>query len=195
MKREVCPGCERPVKVCLCAQLKVIENLHSVTVLRHKSETKHALNTVKILEKSLSKISVFDGELFPENSLPQHKNSYLIYPSDDAVDISDLSTTEETHFIFLDGSWKKTSKILHLNPWLEKIPKVKLPYQESRYYLRKQKDNGFSTLEAVYAVLSTLEKNQPKYQGLLDTLDYMMQLQSDFIEPATFKEHFGDRLS
>ena len=195
MKRKICPGCERPEKVCLCDQIKRIENYHPVTILRHKSEAKHALNTVKLLEKSLSDISVYDGENFPENSISLLENSVLVYPSEDVQDLNSLNTDTKTNFVFLDGNWKKTRKILYLNPWLEKFPKVQLPFQGSRYFLRKQKDNGFSTLEAVHTVLSALENDDIKYQGLLDILDRLMELQSSYINPELLMDHYGERLA
>lgn len=97
-------------------------------------------------------------------------------------------------FVVLDGSWKKSRKILYLNPWLNKLPKIKLPFQQSRYFLRKQKEEGFSTLEAVCAVLSKIEKNSEKYEALLTCLDKMMEMQSSFIQKEVFEEHFAERL-
>lgn len=195
LKRKICAGCERPAKVCLCQWLKCIENFHPVTVLRHKSEAGHALNTVKLLEKSLKHISVYDGEDFPESSVPIPKNSYLVYPSDDAKSLNTLDLSKKTNFIFLDGSWKKTRKLIHLNPWLEKLPKIQLPFQQSRYFLRKQKENGFSTLEAAYSVLSDAESKPQKYQNLIQILDQLMAIQSTYIEPEVLKKHFGERLA
>lgn len=195
MKRKICAGCERPAKVCLCQWLKCIENFHPVTVLRHKSEAGHALNTVKLLEKSLKGISVYDGEEFPENSLSIPQNSYLVYPDDDAMSLNTLDLSKKTNFIFLDGSWKKTRKLIHLNPWLDKLPKIQLPFQQSRYFLRKQKENGFSTLEAVYSVLSEAESKPQKYQNLIQILDQLMAIQSKYIEPEVLEKHFGERLA
>ena len=192
MKRAVCPACERPEKVCLCDWIKKIDNSFPITVLRHKSESGHALNTVNILQKSLLDIKVIDGEIFDEGLIPD--NSYLVYPSDDAQDLGEIDIPNKSNFILLDGSWKKTRKITYLNPWLEKIPKLKLPFQQSRYFLRKQKENGFSTLEAVHYILSTLENDKDKYQSLLECLDQMMNLQSKHIHPEVVEKHFGDRL-
>lgn len=198
MKRQICAGCERPAKVCLCKYLKPIANLFPVTVLRHKSEAKHALNTVNLLQKTLDRISVVDGEYFQQDSLTLSQDSYLVYPGDDALnieDIEDIEVSSSTNFVLLDGSWKKTRKILYCNPWLEKLPKVKLPQQASRYFLRKQKEQGFSTLEAAHSILSKVENDEEKYQGLLKILDQLMEIQSSFIEAETLEKHFGERLS
>ena len=192
MKRRKCPDCDRPQKVCLCKWLTSVDNQIPLTVLRHKSEAGHALNTVNILEKCLSKITVLDGEVFDE--IQPARNAVLIYPSDDAIAIKDFEINDSSHLILLDGSWKKTNKILYLNPWLNEIPKVSLPYQPSRYFLRKQKDMGFSSLEAACSALGTLEKSE-KYKPLLACLDKMMEQQAQFIGLEKLEEHFGDRLS
>lgn len=192
MKRALCPACERPEKVCLCQWLQQINNKFPITVLRHKSEAGHALNTVNILKKSLRRILVVDGEIFDENIIPE--NSFLIYPSEDAAPLENVNIPESAQLILLDGSWKKTRKILYLNPWLLKLPKISLPLQNSRYYLRKQKDRGFSTLEAVYTALSELDKQQ-NYKALLTCLDKMMEQQAHFIEPEILKDHFGERVA
>ena len=193
MKRAICPECDRPIKVCLCSHLKVIENKFPVSVFRHKSETGHALNTVNILQKSLTDISVFDGEHFEESLTAP--NTYLVYPDEDAKNLDKVKFSDNSSFLLLDGSWKKTRKIVYLNPWLEKLPKIKLPFQQSRYFLRKQKEEGFSTLEAVASILSSLENNSKKYQPLLNCLDRMMELQASHIDRRTLVSHFGERVS
>ena len=192
MNRAKCPVCERPEKVCLCKWLQKIDNKFPIIVLRHKSEAGHALNTVNILKMSLKQIAVFDDEVFDEKIIPE--DSCLIYPAEDADPLDNIDTQKKPHLILLDGSWKKTRKILYLNPWLHKLPKISLPLQNSRYYLRKQKENGFSTLEAVYSTLSFLEKPQ-KFEPLLTCLDKMMEQQASFIESETLKDHFGERIT
>lgn len=82
-----------------------------------------------------------------------------------------------------------------MNPWLQEFPQVNLPVKPSRYFLRKQKKQGFSTLEAATSVLSFLEKDSQKYQPLLDCLDNIMEQQAKFIEPALLEKHFGKRIS
>ena len=170
----------------------MIDNKFPIIVLRHTSEAGHALNTVNILKKSLKQISVFDGEVFDEKLIPE--NSCLIYPGEDSDSLESIDTNKKPHLVLLDGSWKKTKKILYLNPWLNKLPKVSLPTQNSRYYLRKQKENGFSTLEAVCSTLNFLEKPR-NFDSLLNCLDKMMEQQASFIESETLKDHFGKRIA
>jgi len=192
LKRAKCPACERPEKVCLCPWLEKVDNKFPIIVLRHKSEAGHALNTVNILKKSLENITVYDGETFSPEIIP--KKSFLIYPGEDSQSFKESPLDQKSTLVLLDGSWKKTRKIIYLNPWLEELPKVSLPFQSSRYFLRKQREDGFSTLEAAHSALSYLEPKN-NFEPLLNCLDKMMELQSKFIGAEKMSEHFGERMT
>lgn len=195
LNREYCPFCSKPKKVCICQWLTKIDNEHHITVLRHTSEKKHALNTAGILSKCLTNLTLMDGETFNPSIFSSPSDTYLVYPGEHSCSIEELKFSPVTSFILLDGSWKKTNKILFKNNWLEKFPRVRLPVKPSRYFLRKQKKQGFSTLEAACELLSFLEQDCYKYQPVLNCLDKFMQLQAGYIDPDLFEEHFGSRVS
>lgn len=195
MKREYCASCCKPKNVCICQWLTKVDNKYHVTVLRHKSETKHPLNTAGILSKCLTNLKLVDGETFDPSIFSSSRIPYLVYPGEKSCTLEELTVKNDSSFILLDGSWKKTNKLLFMNPWLQEFPQVSLPVKPSRYFLRKQKKQGFSTLEAATSVLSFLEKDSQKYQPLLDCLDNIMEQQAKFIEPALLEKHFGKRIS
>ena len=72
-------------------------------------------------------------------------------------------------------SWKKTRKMLYLNPELAALPRIMLqPQQPSEYRIRKQKNaQSLSTLEAVMALLSELEQSS-QYHRLQNVMDALV---------------------
>ena len=198
MKRRKCEKCGRAQKVCLCSWLTEIDNRHAVLVLRHKSEVKHALNTVEILKNCLTNITVLDGEVFDEEKclLPGFI-PILLFPGEDAQKLEELPGQNEKVrylFIVIDGTWKKARKIIYLNSFLQKLPKVELTLDKSRYILRKKAPEGFSTLEAVAGLLGQLEGDEEKFKPLYKALDQMMQFQIEAMGKEVFERHFSGRL-
>ncbi len=195
LKRAKCEGCGKPLKVCLCPFFTQIDNHFHINILRHKDEKKHPLNTALILEKCLKNCTVINGETFSPEQITG--NNYLLYPSDNAIPLDEINLNQETavSFLILDGTWRKTNKIIALNPWLNSLPKISLPFKKSRYFLRKQKEQGFSTVETAYELLSQLENNYQKYQPLMTCLEQLMSQQASFIPPELFKTHYSQRIN
>jgi DTW domain-containing protein YfiP len=77
----------------------------------------------------------------------------------------------------LDGTWRKSRKMLYCNPMLQQLPRFSLHnLPPSHYRLRKaHRPDQLSTLEAVCYALGQLEQDQAKYAPLLAAFD-------DFIE-------------
>lgn len=194
MKRITCNNCGKPQKVCLCPYFTLINNQFHINIIRHKNEIKHPLNTALILEKCLKNYTVVNGEIF----LPEQitGNNYLLYPSDNSIALEKLNfdINNPPSFLILDGTWRQTNKIIAMNPWLNELPKISLPFKKSRYFLRKQNEQGFSTVETAYELLSKLENNSEKYQPLLTCLNQLMSQQASFIPPDLFKAHFQQRI-
>ena len=91
MKRRKCEKCGRALKVCLCPWLTDIDNQHAILILRHKSEVKHALNTVEILKRCLTNITVLDGEVFDGSEcLRSGFTPVLIFPGEGAQQVDEL---------------------------------------------------------------------------------------------------------
>lgn len=75
--------------------------------------------------------------------------------------------------VVLDGTWRKSRKMLHLNPLLQRLPRLELHNPpEPRYLIRKaQQGHQLSTLEATCAALVQLEGNAEKFAPLLSGFD------------------------
>jgi DTW domain-containing protein YfiP len=79
--------------------------------------------------------------------------------------------------IVLDGTWRKSRKMLYLNPPLQRLPRLMLSDPPpSSYLIRKaHRPNQLSTLEASCAALAQLEADGQTYQPLLAAFDGFVQ--------------------
>jgi DTW domain-containing protein len=112
------------------------------------------------------------------------KQAILLYPNistDAAVGVSTppilpsetLRDPSRLRLIVLDGTWRKSRKLLHLNPLLQQLPRLSLrDVPASRYLIRKaHRADQLSTLEATCLALGQLEGNADRFQPLLDAFD------------------------
>ena len=136
--------------------------------------------SLALLRLSLSDCTVESGEVFDaeEHLHGQPPGTWLLYPgdllaapgSDPPGSHPSLGTVQQ--LVLLDGTWRKTRKLLHLNPWLQQLPRFALPTPPpSRYLIRKaQQADQRSTLEAACLALAALEQRPAHYAPLLQAL-------------------------
>ncbi|MBC7711712.1 MAG: DTW domain-containing protein [Rhizobacter sp.] len=164
--RAFCPDCEFLKSRCLCDTLKSVPNKIHLIVLQHPTESKHPLNTVRIMNKSFKKMTVMTGEDFTSdlklNTIlcDQNNECALLYPGEEAKVLDkSFSQKELTHLILIDGTWRKAKKIFMLSKNLQTLPSLKLaPTEHSDYRIRKSPtDSALSTLEATIEALHFLE--------------------------------------
>lgn len=165
MSREYCNVCKRALRGCICGFTAAVSNRNFITILRHPSEKSNIKGTAELLRLSLSKIALFDGELFEKHDiLHRDIENVLIFPSESSIKLRDFSnnsvSTVERNFIFIDGTWKKAYKILQLNPFLKELTHLNLDFPVESIYgqIRKQRSGGLSTLEATVTTLKQFEK-------------------------------------
>jgi DTW domain-containing protein YfiP len=84
-----------------------------------------------------------------------------------------LRETTQLRLVVLDGTWRKSRKMLHLNPLLQQLPRLSLKdMAASHYVIRKaHRPDQLSTLEATCAALSQLEQNTERFAPLLAAFD------------------------
>jgi len=197
-KRALCSNCLKASSACICSTIKSISNRYHLHILQDPSEEKKAIGTARILKLSLNKVQLSIGELFNEQDFDLD-NSYLLFPGDDAVAATQLTeqfvVNEDSQFILLDGSWKKAYKLLMSNPFLQKLPKVFINVDaKSNYRLRKSpREDGLSTVEAGYYLLSQLEGDAEKFKPLLKSFEFMIDYQISKIPPAVYQAHYLDK--
>jgi DTW domain-containing protein YfiP len=198
MSRPICPTCQRPTKVCLCDFIEQIDNQIEVGILQHPSEIDLVKGTAKIAQLSLSQCQTWCGEELQNlpglvDWLVGDKPVFLLYPViEGQVEAVEYYGVEEIcgeyvmsdiKLLILDGTWRKTHKIIMLNSYLRGLNRLQLqPNTPSTYRIRKQKNAlSLSTVEALYEALSQLEGNYNRYQPLLNAFESMQKQQQQFV--------------
>jgi DTW domain-containing protein YfiP len=162
-----------------------------VLILQHPLEVDHAKNSARLLHLSLPRSRMLVGETFGESELRDAlsgpRYTVLLYPrtpEDEApaVDPAQLKDPAHVRLVVLDGTWRKSRKMLHLSPLLRQLPRLSLDdAPASNYLIRKaHKPGQLSTLEATCAALAQLERNAEKYQPLLKAFDGFVAQQLAF---------------
>jgi len=132
----------------------------------------------KFQRKQLNRDADLEEEC-EEFELEVRPGSVLLFPSDKAVNISDLDAIgfEVKNLIVLDGTWAKAKRIYSENPWLNVLPHVKLEVNEASLYsdVRHQPKAGYlSTIESIVFALKAVGENHEALDGLLDTFESMV---------------------
>jgi DTW domain-containing protein YfiP len=188
MKRLQCSNCSYPLSTCVCQYLKEpIKNRTKIIILQHPDETGLAKNTARLLTLQLDNIEIFVGESQQDFQSLQSKldlaTSALLYPSENAVTTDSLSSSKHkiNTLLVIDGTWKKTNKILALNTWLKQLVAVSFKdIPKNKYTIRKAEQTySLSTLEAVGLFLEHQEYIDS--YPLLSLLDGMIKEQTKFM--------------
>lgn len=194
-KRIVCKQCLRPLSACICRWITPTAHAMEVLVLQHPLEKHSAKGSARLLHLSLSRSRMVIGEAFAERALQallrdpfelkarttkDEKRTILLYPQN-TEDTSPppiltpemLRDPSRLRLIVLDGTWRKSRKMLHLNPLLQHVPRLALrDVPASRYWIRKaHRSDQLSTLEATCIALTQLEDNPARFQPLLNAFD------------------------
>ena len=130
MKRSTCERCTRPIQQCFCAALIQINHQTEVVILQHPKEVKHPFNTARIFNLCSSKCQIIVGEDFSledeVNSLIKNKACALMFPGKNALALGEESPFRPEVLFFLDGTWRKCRKILHLSSNLKNLPRLQI---------------------------------------------------------------------
>lgn len=190
-KRPVCPVCQRPERACICQWVTPVAHATEVLILQHPLEVGHAKNSAGLLHLSLAHSRVVIGEGFDAAALQaamrEPKYTVLLYPrtAQDASpgpDPTRLQDPSNLRLVVLDGTWRKSRKMLHLSPTLQSLPRLSLDdAPTSNYRIRKaHKPGQLSTLEATCAALAQLEGEPERFQPLLQAFDGFVAQQLAF---------------
>lgn len=199
-KRPSCPVCLRAQQGCICRWITPTANAPEVLLLQHPMEVENAKNSAGLLHLSLERSRLMVGEVFDEDVLhamlygpsEQQRDAsqgkgeaqaypVLLYPETSdyqslhmqpppPLDQAAVSRPEKVRLVVLDGTWRKSRKMLYTNPLLQALPRLVLQdVPASKYLIRKAHgEHQLSTLEASCHALMHLERNDAKYQPLLE---------------------------
>jgi DTW domain-containing protein YfiP len=197
-KRPGCAICRRPLSACICQWITPVTHQVEVVVLQHPLEVANAKGSARLLCLSLAHSRVATGEEFdrqelqallraplqPQAEASSPKQSILLYPDTPgehalhlpeppALTTALLRDPSKLRLIVLDGTWRKSRKMLYLNPLLQQLPRLSLrDTPPSHYLIRKaHRPDQLSTLEATCAALMQLEGSAEQFQPLLTAFD------------------------
>jgi len=141
--RPRCPHCHRALRTCICSLAQAVAHQAEVLILMHPMEVHEAKGTGHLLHLCLPHSRVMVGEEFDAAELeaalhgswtswadtdgaPRH--SLLLYPDtaeqDAALGLAAASPLplpwpqppERLRLVVIDGTWRKSRKMLYLNP-------------------------------------------------------------------------------
>jgi DTW domain-containing protein YfiP len=181
--RATCTACQRPVRACICRWIAPTSNLNDVLLLQHPLEVGNAKNSLRLLELSLARRTLVIGEQFApgelerllDGPLPGQGQPVLLYPDTPGMQAkaAPFNVGQPLRLVVLDATWRKSRKMLALNPALQALPRLALQAPPpSRYLVRKAHRAGqLSTLEAVCHALAQIEGDDGRYAPLLAAFD------------------------
>lgn len=185
--RENCSACGKARVTCVCADVVRVDNRTEIVVLQHPRERGHAIGTARFVDLGLtrSRVIVAGDEGGLATRVPLLPGTAVLYPSDDADDLSTLPASEmPPALLVIDGTWAHAHTVVRANPWIRELRAVRFtPVAESRYRIRKEPQADYvSTLEAVVEALSFMEPELEGLEGLLRAFDRMIDVQIAYRE-------------
>lgn len=164
-------------------------------ILQHPTEVAHPKGTAALLAASLTHAQIHVGEDFAEDAelnallTDPGVRCYLLWPDDQALSLaearvdSNTSDVRQVHFILLDGTWRKAYRMLHGNPALLRLPRIKLGAIAGLYSIRKKPfPEALSTLETGYHLLSQWEGDAERFAPLMSLFTQMNRQWHDFAQ-------------
>ncbi len=197
-RRTRCVCCLRPQSSCICPWVVPVIHAVEVLVLQHPLEVNQAKGSARLLHMSLPNSRMVTGEVFAPQELQalltapfqpgagasQPKTTVLLYPqtphdrslgiaAPPALEPAVLCDPAQLRLVVLDGTWRKSRKMLYLNPLLQQLPRLSLcDLPASNYRIRKaHRPDQLSTLEATCAALAQLGNDPQALQPLVAAFD------------------------
>ena len=208
-QRPVCPACLRPRNACICRWVTPVVHPVQVLILQHPLETHHPKGSARLLHLSLPGSQLVTGEKFADlpglltdtlsfqDRAAGPRHSVLLYPEtpqEMMQKVARHSAAPELpppdcgrdparlRLVVLDGTWRKSRKILHCNPLLLQLPRLSLmDMPASRYLIRRARcTDHLSTLEATCAALAQLHGGRTQFAPLLASFDGFVAQQMEY---------------
>ncbi|KIF83152.1 tRNA-uridine aminocarboxypropyltransferase [Noviherbaspirillum autotrophicum] len=206
-RRPVCARCQRAQSACICQWVIPVAHAVEVLVLQHPLEVGHAKGSARLLHLCLPHSRLAVGEAFAEQELsallhepfapctqasksqapPRH--AILLYPDTPAGTAPvpplagvPLDDPGRLRLVVLDGTWRKSRKMLYANPLLQALPRLALREPPASQYLIRKAHGAhqLSTLEAACYALMHLEQDEAKYRPLLQAFNGFVAQQLAF---------------
>jgi len=189
-RRATCATCLRPQASCICQWIAPLATSVAVLILQHPLEVSNAKGSARLLHLGLPGSVLLAGEVFDPDVLSAllyegGRTPLLLYPDSAAhaaPAASLLPAPNALRLVVLDGTWRKSRKMLSLNPLLQGLPRLALQgMPASHYRIRKaHAPDQLSTLEASAYALMRLDGGAAPYQALLAGFDGFVAQQAGY---------------
>ncbi|MFH2114620.1 MAG: tRNA-uridine aminocarboxypropyltransferase [Spirochaetota bacterium] len=203
MDRDNCYRCMRSASSCLCPTEAPLPVRTKIVLLMHDKEWRRQKSgTGRLACLNLAGSEIIPGLGFDDNPRVMQlmadpaKRCVLLYPGDDAVDLSaepfpaqalglDLAPRRQLVVFIIDATWSCSRAVLRASPGLLDLPRLMFrPREKSRWIIKKQPaDWCLSTIEAIHELLLALEgaglDSYPDKQRLLAVFAAMQTYQID----------------
>ncbi|HSC66393.1 MAG TPA: tRNA-uridine aminocarboxypropyltransferase [Cellvibrio sp.] len=198
-KRPTCGNCKRPARNCICRLVAPVSNIIEILILQHQEEASNSKNTAGLLHLCLQNSQLRVGESFDPTQLESwlfsgSKQPLLLYPDLPEFKALGLAPPQpfpspnefscnQLRLVLIDATWRKSRKMLYLNPALQSLPRLVLAnVPTSIYKIRKAHNkNQLSTLEASCYALQQLEQRQVDYAPVMAAMSRFVMQQSAFV--------------
>jgi len=203
-RRPYCPRCQRPQSSCICRWITRTPTRAEVLILQHPMEVRQAKGSAQLLHLSLPNSRLYVGETFERDLLRESLfepfppdrpdcmiRPVLLYPQDAsssapewAPDKASNSALLRNRLIVIDGTWRKSLRMLHANPMLQKLPRLTLrDTPASAYRIRKaHRPDQLSTFEATCHALSQMGEPAEDIAALLQAFEGFVRQQQSYMD-------------
>ena len=184
----MCAACLRAQSACICHWVRPLSSRVDLLILQHPLEVRNAKNSARLLHLCLPGSRLEVGETFPDLQALLHADGrvpVLLYPeTPDSVPpvLEPVPAPERLRLVVLDATWRKSLKMLYVNPELQRLPRLALhDVPASAYRIRKaHAPHQLSTLEAAALALGQMESDVDAYRPLLQAFDGFVQQQAAY---------------
>lgn len=187
-RRATCAACLRAQAACICRWVAPVQSAAALLILQHPLEVGNAKNSARLLHLSIPGSMLAVGEAFEEAELDRllhagGRSPVLLYPdSAHAAAAPALPPAAGLRLVVLDATWRKSRKMLYLNPALQGLPRLALRDLASAYRIRKaHAPDQLSTLEAAAHALGQVEGDASRFSPLFDAFDGFVEQQAAFV--------------
>ena len=199
-RRPACTTCLRPQSACICRWSVPVLHTVQVLILQHPLEVHNPKGSARLLHLSLPGSRLVTGETFAglpvllsgpfpaDDPAARPRLPVLLYPETpqgmaqpDAPGclapglpaMQYWPDPARLRLVVLDGTWRKSRKMLHCNPLLCQLPRLALQdLPASRYRVRSaHRADQLCTLEATCAALAQLCGGSGQFAPLLAAFD------------------------
>jgi DTW domain-containing protein len=155
-----------------------------VVLLQHPREARLAICSAWLTRIALTRAELHRGYSFTAHErvleLAAHPGAALLYPGEEATPAAHLAHRPPEVLFVIDGTWLQSEKMLAANPFLVRLPRVKVVPDEPSGYAglrREPAPHCLSTLEAVAFALGDLEGDARRYEPMRAAFRRAVELQ------------------